>query len=73
MRPLFLGFRPFLLKDLGKIYQLMGLKPKNKGYTNFYECCGFDRKSISKVGTYVIVLRVPSMYDQDFCKALRTT
>ena len=22
-----------------KIYQLKGLKPKNKGRTNFYECC----------------------------------
>ena len=25
--------------DFIKIYQLKGLKPKNKGHTNFYECC----------------------------------
>ena len=27
-----------------KIYQLKGLKPKNKGHTNFYECCDLTKK-----------------------------
>ena len=27
-----------------KIYQWKGLKPKNKGHTNFYECCDFTKK-----------------------------
>ena len=35
-----------------KIFQSNGLMPKNKGHTNFYECCDwFDEKSISKVPT----------------------
>ena len=44
MWPLFFGFRPFNCKDFGKIYQLKGLKPKNKGHTNFYECCDLTIK-----------------------------
>ena len=35
--------------DSTKIIQLNGLKPKNKGQTNFYECCNLTKKSISKV------------------------
>ena len=27
-----------------QIFQLKGLKPKNKGHTNFYECCDFTKK-----------------------------
>ena len=27
-----------------KIYQLKGLKPKNKGHSNFYECCDLTKK-----------------------------
>ena len=27
-----------------KIYQLKGLKPKNNGQTNFYECCDLTKK-----------------------------
>ena len=27
-----------------KIYQLKGLKPKNKGHTNIYECCELTKK-----------------------------
>ena len=30
--------------DFSKIYQLYGLKPKNKGRTNFYECCDLTKK-----------------------------
>ena len=32
-----------------KIYQLKGLKPKNKGHANFYECCDLTKKSISNL------------------------
>ena len=27
-----------------RILQLNGLKPKNKGHTNFYECCDLTKK-----------------------------
>ena len=33
-----------LIKRFCKIYQLKGLKPKNKVHTNFYECCGLTEK-----------------------------
>ena len=43
-----------LLLDFTKIFQLKGLKPKNKGYTNFYECCDLTKKVYLKyVVTYV--------------------
>ena len=32
------------MKDFSKIYLLKGLKPKNKGHTNFYECCDLTKK-----------------------------
>ena len=32
------------MKDFSKIYQLKGLKPKNKCRTNFYECCDLTKK-----------------------------
>ena len=38
------GLQTFKLKDFSKIYQLKGLKPKNKGHTNFYECCDLTKK-----------------------------
>ena len=38
------GLQTLYSKDFSKIYQLMGLKPKNKGYTNFYECCDLTKK-----------------------------
>ena len=38
------GFRPFNWKIFYRIYQLMGLKPKNKGHANFYECCDLTKK-----------------------------
>ena len=31
-------------KSLNIIFQLKGLKPKNKGHTNFYECCDLKKK-----------------------------
>ena len=30
--------------DSTKIHQSKGLKPKNKGHTNFYECCDLMKK-----------------------------
>ena len=30
--------------DFTKIFRLKGLKPKNKGHTNFYECCNLMKK-----------------------------
>ena len=38
------GLQILWLKDFRKIYQLKGLKPKNKGHTNFYECCDLTEK-----------------------------
>ena len=32
------------LRDFNKIYQLKGLKAKNKGHMNFYECCDLKKK-----------------------------
>ena len=39
-----LGLRTLWLKDFTKFYQLKGLKPKNKGHMNFYECCDLTEK-----------------------------
>ena len=33
-----------LIDGVTKIFQLKGLKPKNKGHTNFYECCDLTKK-----------------------------
>ena len=44
MWSLFFGFRSLLLIDFTKIFQLRGLKPKNKGHENFYECCNLTKK-----------------------------
>ena len=40
------------LKDYSKIYQFKGLKPKNKGHMNFYECCDLTEKVYL---TYIVV------------------
>ena len=34
----------FWASVLSKIYQSKGLKPQNKGHTNFYECCDLTKK-----------------------------
>ena len=39
-----LGLQTLQLNDFSKIYQLNGLKSKNKGHTNFYECCDLTKK-----------------------------
>ena len=33
-----------LMIDFTKIFQLKGLKLKDKGHTNFYECCNLTKK-----------------------------
>ena len=38
------------MNDFSKIYQLKDLKLKNKGQTNFYECCDLTKK------VYLVVL-----------------
>ena len=30
--------------NIHKSFQLKGLKPENKGHTNFYECCDLTKK-----------------------------
>ena len=40
------------MKDFSKTYQLKGLKPKNKGYTNFYECCDLTKSVYLKDTVY---------------------
>ena len=38
------GIQIHILIDFTKIYQLKGLKPKNKRPMNFYECCDLMKK-----------------------------
>ena len=40
------GLQTLSLIEFTKIYRLKGLKPKNKGRTNFYECCDLTKKYI---------------------------
>ena len=39
-----LGLQTLLLQDFSEIYQLKGLKPKNKGHMNVYECYDLTKK-----------------------------
>ena len=43
------GLQALWLNDFSKIYQLKSLKPKNKGHTNFYECCDLTKKVSKEV------------------------
>ena len=38
------GLQTLSSKDFSNIYRLKGLKPKNKGHTDFYECCDLTKK-----------------------------
>ena len=38
------GLQNIYLIHFTKIYELKGLKPINKGHTNFYECCDLTKK-----------------------------
>ena len=44
MWPLFWGFRPFNWKISVKSIDVKGLKLKNKGHANFYDCCDLTKK-----------------------------
>ena len=37
---------PLIDRFYFKFFQLKGLKPKNKGHMNFYECCDLTKKYI---------------------------
>ena len=39
--------------DFTNNFQLKGPKPKNKGQTNFYECCDLMKKVYLAVHTYI--------------------
>ena len=49
------GLHTLSLIDFCKIYQFKGLEPKNKGHTNFYECCDSDltKKYIQAIYLYI--------------------
>ena len=38
------GLQTLYLIDFTEMYKLKGLKPKNKGSMNFYECCNLTEK-----------------------------
>ena len=47
------GLHTIKLIDFTKAIQLKGLKPKNKGHMNFYECCDLTKKVyLEKVPIY---------------------
>ena len=46
----------FQLNDFPKIFQFKGLKPKDKGHTNFYECCDLKKKVYLAVVVYLVLL-----------------
>ena len=51
------GLQTHWLINITKIFQLNGLKPKNKGQTNFYECCDLTKKVY-----LTLVYRKPSSF-----------
>ena len=46
------GLQTLKLIDFTKIFQLKGLKPKNKGHKNYYECCDSTKKLYLVVHTH---------------------
>ena len=61
-----LGLQTLLLRDFTTIYWLKGLKPKNKGHTNNYECCNLTKKYISKVPFQVFMNWTLWLWSNDF-------
>ena len=53
------GLQTYFLIDFSKIYQLKGLQLKNKGHTNFYECCDLTEK-VYLIYMYLIIIVVES-------------
>ena len=43
------GLQTLHLIDFSKIFLLKDLKPKNKGHTNFCECCELTKKEYSRM------------------------
>ena len=41
-----------LIVDCNKTFQWKGLKPKNKGHANFYECCDLMEKVYLRAAIY---------------------
>ena len=56
------GLQTLYLKAFSIFYYSEGLKPKNKGHTNFYECCDLTKKVylIYTVEFDVTILYYPS-------------
>ena len=54
--------------DFNKIYQLPGLKPKNKGHTNFYECC-----DLTKIVYLVWHISIRSTYTGNIGRGFKKT
>ena len=48
------GLQTLLLIAFSKIYQFKGLKPKNKGHTNFYEHCGLTKNFIQSTAYWLL-------------------
>ena len=57
MWPLFFGLQTLELIDFSIILWLKGLKSKNKGHRNFYECCDLTKKVYL---TYLCTSRWPT-------------
>ena len=58
------GLKTLSMVDFTWIYQLKSLKPKNKGDTNFYECCDLTKK------VYLVILHGLGGEGSDFSKDL---
>ena len=54
------GLQTLSLIDFTKIFQLKGLKPKNKGHTNFYECCDLTEK-VYLMFVYILPSRIQNI------------
>ena len=52
--------------DFTKIFQLKGLKPKNKGHTNFYECCNLKKKVYLEYLVYAFQLQLNQLIKSKF-------
>ena len=53
------------MKDISKIHQLKGLKPKNNDHMNFYECCDLTKK------VYLIYIYKSNSMQEKFMKTIK--
>ena len=49
------GLQTLSMKDFAKIFQLKGLKPKNKCQANFYECCDLTKKVYLHTAHFILL------------------